>query len=148
MPVPEVLRIDRTYEAPPEAVFDAWTNEAVLRRWFHAKRDWETSEATVDLRVGGTVRVVMFDPEEGEAHGGGGHYTEVDRPRHLAFTWTWDNEERETLIEIDFEEVTAGTLVRFTHSNLRDLESLRSHEQGWNGCFENLAGALAEGARR
>jgi uncharacterized protein YndB with AHSA1/START domain len=147
MPTAEVLRLDRTYDAPAEAVFDAWTSETVLRRWFHAGADWETSEAFVDLQIGGAVRVVMFDPHEEKGHGGGGRYTEVDRPRRLAFTWTWDGEDRETLIEIDFEEVEAGTEVRFTHSNLRDLESVGSHEKGWNACFDNLERALVGSPR-
>ena len=51
-----VLRIERTFDAPAEEVFDAWTSEEVLRRWFHADPDWETPSAEVDLRVGGTVR--------------------------------------------------------------------------------------------
>lgn len=147
MATAEVLRLDRTYDAPAEAVFDAWTSEAVLRRWFHVGEDWETTEAFVDLQVGGAVRVVMFDPHKEAHHGGGGRYTEVDRPRRLAFTWVWDGETRETLIEIDFEEVEAGTAVRFVHSNLRDLESARSHEYGWNGCFGNLGRALIGSAR-
>jgi uncharacterized protein YndB with AHSA1/START domain len=147
MPTAEVLRLDRTYDAPAEAVFDAWTSETVLRRWFHAGDDWETSEAFVDLQVGGAVRVVMFDPHKGERHGGGGRYTEVDRPRRLAFTWVWDGEDRETLIEIEFEPVDEGTAVRFTHSNLRDLETARDHEQGWNACFDNLERALVGSPR-
>lgn len=56
------LRMQRTYQAPAQAVFDAWTSEDVMRRWWHAEHGWETTEATVDLRVGGTVRVVMRDP--------------------------------------------------------------------------------------
>src|ERR1700753_1702841 len=86
MPTAEVLRLDRTYDAPAEAVFDAWTSETVLRRWFHAGADWETSEAFVDLQVGGAVRVVMHDPHEDKSHGGGGRYTEVDRPRRGGLT--------------------------------------------------------------
>ena len=66
--------------APAEAVFDAWTSEEVMRRWFHGEHDWETTEAEVDLRVGGAVRVVMRDPDKDEEYGGGGHYTEIDRP--------------------------------------------------------------------
>jgi uncharacterized protein YndB with AHSA1/START domain len=144
METAEAIYIERTYDAPAEAVFDAWTDERVLRRWFHARRDWTTSEASVDLRVGGAVRVVMHDPVEGEDHGGGGHYTVVDRPTRLAFTWTWDGDDRETLIEIDFEGLAGGgTTVRFTHSNLRDLESAHDHEEGWNNCFDNLGRALA-----
>ena len=52
----KTLRIERTYQAPAQAVFDAWTTEEVMRRWWHAEHDWETTEAEVDLRVGGVVR--------------------------------------------------------------------------------------------
>ncbi len=137
------LRIERTFQAPAEAVFDAWTNEEVLRRWFHAQHDWETSEAQVDLRVGGVVRVVMRDPHKDEEYGGGGRYTEVDPPRRLAFTWTWDYNTVATLIEIDFEESGGVTTVRFTHSDLWSEEAVRDHEGGWQRCFDNLERALA-----
>jgi uncharacterized protein YndB with AHSA1/START domain len=136
------LRMKRTYEAPVQRVFDAWTSEEVLRRWFHASRDWETSGAEVDLRVGGAIRVVMRDPAEDAEYGGGGHYTEVDPPNRLAFTWIWDREPHETLIEIDFEEDDGVTTVRFTHNGLLDEEALRSHEGGWSRCFDNLERTL------
>jgi uncharacterized protein YndB with AHSA1/START domain len=144
----QTLLIERTFQAPPQAVFDAWTNEEVLRRWFHANRDWETPEAAVDLRVGGAVRLVMRDPEDGDTHGATGRYTEVDPPRRLAFTWTWDRDAEgdgwESLIEIDFEDLGDGsTAVRFTHSGLRDEASRLDHEGGWNNCFDNLERALA-----
>jgi uncharacterized protein YndB with AHSA1/START domain len=139
--------IERTFKAPAERVFDAWTSEEVMRRWFHGEHAWQTPVAEVDLRLGGNVRVVMRDPDKGEEHGGGGHYTEIDPPRRLAFTWTWDDDEesRETLIELDFEEVDGATPVRLTHSNLRDQESVLSHEGGWSNCMDNLERALAEG---
>lgn len=139
----ETLLIERPFRAPAQAVFDAWTSEEVMRRWFHGRHDWETPEAAVDLRIGGALRVVMRDPIEGAEHGGGGQYTEIDPPNRLAFTWTWDEDPRETLIEIDFEEADGVTTVRFTHSNLRDEESARSHEGGWTTCFDNLEEALA-----
>ena len=137
------LSIQRTFQAPAEAVFDAWTSEEVLRRWWRTKPAWETSEAVVDLRVGGAVRVVMHDPEKGVDHGGGGHYTEIERPTRLAFTWTWDNDARETRIELDFEETDGVTTVRFSHSGLWDEESVRSHEYGWRGVFDSLERTLA-----
>jgi uncharacterized protein YndB with AHSA1/START domain len=137
------LRIERTYRAPAEAVFDAWTSEEVIRRWWRTERGYETSEAEVDLRVGGAVRVVMRDPETEAEYGGGGLYTEIDRPNRLAFTWLWDEETRRTLIEIDFEETDGVTLVRFTHSGLWNEEAVRSHEEGWGSAFDNLERALA-----
>jgi uncharacterized protein YndB with AHSA1/START domain len=116
-----------------------------MRRWFHGHHDWETPEAQVDLRVGGAVRVVMRDPKKGVEHGGGGRYTEIDPPTRLAFTWTWDDDTRQTLIEIDFVEAEGATTVRFSHSGLRNEESARSHEGGWMACFDNLERALAVG---
>jgi uncharacterized protein YndB with AHSA1/START domain len=142
----ETLRIERTYRFPAEAVFDAWTSEEVLLRWWHAELGWETSEAEVELRVGGAVRVVMRDPVKGAEAGGGGNYTEIDRPHRLAFTWTWDGDTRETLIEIDFEEIDGVTTVSFTHSRLWDEEAARAHEDGWSKLFANLERTL-EAAR-
>ena len=136
------LRIERTFQAPAEAVFDAFTTEEVMRRWWHAAHDWETSVAEVDLRLGGALRVVMRNPHDGAEYGGGGFYTEIDPPRRLAFTWLWDDNPTRQLIEIDFEESGAATLVRFTHRDLWDEEAVRSHEQGWNLAFDNLDRAL------
>ena len=140
------LRMERTFQAPAEAVFEAFTSDEVLRRWWHAGHDWETTEAEVDLRVGGTVRVVMRDPHKAVEYGGGGKYSEVESPTRLAFTWIWDDDTRGTLIEVDFEESDGTTTVRFTHSRLWDEEAVRSHEDGWGKLFDNLERAL-EAAR-
>ena len=140
------LTIERTYQAPAQVVFDAWTSEEVMRRWFHGERFWETPEARVDLRLGGTVRVVMRDPEKDTEYGGGGHYTEIEPPTRLAFTWTWDGDTRRTLIELDFEERDGVTTVHFTQSGLWDEEAVRDHERGWGKFFDNLERTL-EAAR-
>jgi uncharacterized protein YndB with AHSA1/START domain len=143
MSLKTTLRIRRTFEAPARAVFDAWTSEEVMRRWFHAGHDWDTTEARVDLRVGGAVRVVMRNPHEDVEYGGGGHYTEIDPPNRLAFTWVWDDyPSREQLIEIDFEEADGVTAINFVHNGLWDEEAVRSHEDGWGKCFDNLKRAL------
>jgi uncharacterized protein YndB with AHSA1/START domain len=138
------MQIHRTFQAPTEAVFDAWTSEEVMRRWFHGNHGWETPHAEVDLRLGGNVRVVMRDPDKGTEYGGEGHYTEIDRPRRLAFTWVWDDEaDRETLIELDFEQNDDTTKVTMTHHGLRDSEHVTSHEGGWNAALDELEVALA-----
>jgi uncharacterized protein YndB with AHSA1/START domain len=137
------LRIERTFQAPAERVFDAWTSAEVMRRWWQAERGWETSEAEVDLRVGGDVRVVMRDPDKGVDHGGGGTYVEIEPPTRLAFTWIWDDDTRRTLIEIDFEEVDGATHVRFTHSGLWDEAAVRDHKGGWSRILDSLGRDLA-----
>jgi uncharacterized protein YndB with AHSA1/START domain len=143
----KTLHIERTFQAPAEAVFEAWTSEEVLLRWWRSERNWETTEAEVDLRVGGTVRVVMRDPDKDAEYGGGGRFTEIQPPTRLAFTWIWDGDTRRTLIEIEFEELGGSTRVRFTHSDLWDDEAVRDHERGWKGHFDNLARVLEAGGR-
>jgi len=132
------LHIERTYQAPADAVFEAWTSEEVLRRWWRVEHDWETTEAEADVRIGGAVRVVMRDPGKGAEYGGGGTYTEIEPPRRLAFTWTWDGDTRQTLIEIDFIESDGATTVSFTHSGLWDEQAVRDHENGWSKILARL----------
>ena len=138
------VRLKRTFEASAQRVFDAFTTEEVMRRWWHAEHDWETTEVEVDPQVGGAVRVVMRNPHEDVEYGGGGRYTVVEAPKRLAFTWVWDNEPHETLIEVEFLEEDGVTTVHFTHSGLWDEEAVRSHEGGWSTCLANLERTLAE----
>jgi uncharacterized protein YndB with AHSA1/START domain len=137
------LRIERAFQAPAQRVFEAWTSEEVLRRWFHAEHDWETTEAEVDLRIGGGIRVVMRDPHDDVEYGGGGQFVEIEPPTRLAFTWLWDGNDTRQLIELDLEEADGVTTVRFSHSGLWDEEAVRSHEGGWNNSFDNLDRVLA-----
>lgn len=141
------VRIERTYQAPADAVFAAWTSPEVMRRWWRVEQGWGESDAEVDLRVGGDIRVVMHDTEKDAEYGGGGKYTEIDPPNRLAFTWLWDDDDRRTLIEIDFEEIDGATKVSFTHSGLWDEEAVRDHEGGWTKILARLASTLDERPR-
>ena len=63
----QVVRIERTFDAPAEDVFDAWTSRGGHRgAGSTAGRDWGTPSAEVDLRVGGKVSVVMRAPDGSE----------------------------------------------------------------------------------
>jgi uncharacterized protein YndB with AHSA1/START domain len=137
-----VVRIERTFDAPAEEVFDAWTSPEVLRRWFHAFPDWDTPEAEVDLRVGGKVRVVMRGPD-GRRAGMGGEYRLVDRPHRLEMTWTFDDlPANEQLIEITFSESEGSTTVVMVNSRISDDGRRESQDVGWNGCFNELQRVL------
>jgi uncharacterized protein YndB with AHSA1/START domain len=139
-----VLRMERTFDAPRERVFDAWTNPEVLRRWWAADPEWDTPLAEVDLREGGRLRLSMHDPSSGAVHSGGGVYTEIRPPERLAYTWAWEDESnagpgsQETLVTVDFDEDGGRTTVTLTHSGLPSEESRDNHEHGWGACFDNL----------
>jgi uncharacterized protein YndB with AHSA1/START domain len=138
------VRIERTFKAPPEEVFDSWTSVEMLKRWWHAKRAWETPLAEVDLRVGGAIRIVMRDPTDGREYGGGGVYTEIDRPRRLAFTWTWDGQTQapSQSVEVEFTAVEEGTRVALRNYGL-PLDERDGYLSGWENSLDNLAVALS-----
>ena len=146
---PPPLRMERTFKAPPQAVFDAWTSTDVLRRWWPAGADWDTPVAEVDPRVGGRLRLVMRSPD-GEEFGGSGEYVEIIPPERLVFTWTWDGHEGHEgtqLVEVEFREQEDGTTtVVLTNRGLKDEESTRLHREGWAASFDNLERALAAAA--
>ena len=137
------LRIERTFEASAEEVFDAWTSEEVLTRWFHAGPDWNTPTAEVDLRVGGKVRVAMREPD-GTEHAMGGEYTVIDRPRRLAMSWRFDDwPEKQQLIELEFTEGDGRTTVVLTNSGIATGEQRDDQQVGWADCLAQLERALA-----
>jgi uncharacterized protein YndB with AHSA1/START domain len=138
-----VLRIERTFEASAEEVFDAWTSPEVMRRWFHCFEDWQTPEAEVDLRVGGKVRVVMRQPD-GRESGMGGEYRLIDRPHRLVMTWTFDDfPANHQLIELTFSESEGSTTVLMVNSQIANDERYQSQNVGWDGCFTELQRLLA-----
>jgi uncharacterized protein YndB with AHSA1/START domain len=133
-----VLRIERTFAAAAEDVFDAWTSPEVMRRWFHCGPDWETPQADVDLRVGGRVRVVMRRPDGREA-GAHGEYTLVERPRRLAMSWTFeDDPANEQLIELFFSESEGSTTVLMVNSGISTEERREAQDWGWRACLQEL----------
>jgi uncharacterized protein YndB with AHSA1/START domain len=137
------VRIARTFNAPAERVFAAWTSAEVLRRWWHAEHEWETPIAEVDARVGGAIRLVMRNPADGGEYGGRGTYTLIEPPRRLSFTWTWDRDTSATqLVELEFIDQGQRTTVVMTHTGLPEAET-DEYRDGWEKSFDNLDVALA-----
>jgi uncharacterized protein YndB with AHSA1/START domain len=138
-----VVRIERTFEASADEVFDAWTSPEVIARWFKPASGWQEASAEVDLRVGGKVRVVMRDPD-GEPVGAEGEYKLIDRPNKLAFTWTFDDDtSNEQMIEIEFTERDGVTTVVFVNSDISDGDRRDAQDEGWNACFDEIGRLLA-----
>ena len=140
----QVVRIERTFDAPAEDVFDAWTSPEVIRRWFKPAQGWrEPSVAEVDLRVGGAIRVVMRSAD-GEPVGAGGEYTLIERPHRLAFTWTFDDDpSNQQMIELEFTERDGATTVLFLNSNISGKDRRDSQYDGWSTCLDEMGRVLA-----
>jgi uncharacterized protein YndB with AHSA1/START domain len=137
------LRIERTFDASAERVFDAWTSEEVLRRWFHSVRGWETPIAEVDLRVGGRIRLAMREPD-GTEHAMGGEYMLIDRPHRLAMTWSFDElPGNDQTVELEFTERQGRTTVVLVNRKIVTDERRNAQDTGWRGSLDQLERLLA-----
>lgn len=145
-----VLRMNRRFDAPRERVFEAWTSPEVLREWWRAGPDWETPEAEVDLRPGGSYRLSMRDTEKGETHTVVGEYKEVRPPERLVYTWSWESNLEEmagsmgSLVIVEFKDDGGATEVSLTHSGFANEEIRDLHTHGWEAVLANLERVLSK----
>ena len=82
---PLKLVVSRHFDAPAEAVFDAWLDEKALGNWLFATPDGVMQRVEVDPRVGGEFVVVEKRGELLVEHIG--TYEEIARPRRLVFVF-------------------------------------------------------------
>jgi uncharacterized protein YndB with AHSA1/START domain len=144
------FRLERTFAATPEEVFDAWTNPQVLELWWAAQPSWTSPGCEVDLRVGGSYVLRMLDGETGDVHAVGGEYREVERPRRLVYTWCWQGDGgahpgHVSLVTVEFHPEGDATTVVLEHSGLASEESRRNHRVGWQGTLQSLATRIFAG---
>ncbi|MDR7268695.1 uncharacterized protein YndB with AHSA1/START domain [Pelomonas saccharophila] len=97
-----------------------------------------STEAEIDLRVGGRYRIVSQLPD-GERHDVSGEYLEVLPQRRLVFSWAWrSTPERVSRISIDFIARDGGTALLFVHDRFFDDQARANHERGWQPAFAQL----------
>jgi uncharacterized protein YndB with AHSA1/START domain len=136
------VRISKFIGADRQAVFAAWTEADLIRKWF-APGAMAVSHAATDPREGGAYAITMRD-DDGDTETASGTYREVVPGRKLVFTWGWQRApHEETLVTVEFADQGQGTLVTVTHARFRTAEQAGRHAQGWEGCLANLAARIA-----
>lgn len=142
------LRISRTYPAPREEVFRAWTDPKALERWFAPDPEFVTKVPILELRPGGRYRVEMT--KGGATHVAVGQYREIRPPEKLVYTWKWEVSDmaaghfEETIVTLEFHDRGHETELVLTHEKLPNAEERGKHEHGWNGCLGQLARYISE----
>jgi uncharacterized protein YndB with AHSA1/START domain len=120
-------------EAPPEAVYEAWTTPEQMMEWWGEEGFYRITSWTSDLRVGGKW-LSQGVKGDGEKFSVGGEYIKVDPPKYLSFTWskpTWQNEIADTTVELEFQKTPRGTLLKLKHFGFSDQTLRDDHNKGW-----------------
>ena len=140
------LVLERVIDAPPEKVFRAYTDPAILSQWF-APKPWSITDAVVEPRPGGRFSFVMHGPD-GERFPNNGVFLEVVPNRRListdAFTSDWKPAGQPFMAaRIDLEPTGDGrtrytaTASHWSEATMKQHEQMGFHE-GWGQVADQL----------
>lgn len=133
------ITVETIVNAPVEEVWRAWTNPDDIKQWNAASEDWHTTNAVVDLRVGGSFSSRMEAKDGSMGFDFSGTYTKVTANELIECSFG------ERTLRVEFFPSANGVTVRETF----DAESTHSVEQqraGWQAILNNFA-RYVEGQR-
>jgi uncharacterized protein YndB with AHSA1/START domain len=155
--------IARTFDAPRERVWDAFTDQERMKKWWGPK-GFTVIHSKMDLRVGGTYhygmrapdgsaiwgrfvyreivrpeRIVLVNSFSDEAGGVTRHPGHINWPLEMVTTFTFTEERGRTKLTVKWVPLNATEAERRTFDEGR--ESMR---QGWTGTLDQLTAYLAE----
>ncbi|HEY5861210.1 MAG TPA: SRPBCC domain-containing protein [Actinomycetota bacterium] len=143
------LRLERLYDAPPEVVFDAFTdpaNQAELHG--EGTEGWAIQRAETDVRVGGTSTYSM-GPEGVEPDIETRVFTVVDRPHRLVFRHSmkvaeWGGRSVDTEMTLTFEDQDGKTLLTMVQTGFEREEDRDDFMGGWPDYLDTLKGVVGK----
>lgn len=140
------LVVTRTFNGPARLVFEAWTRPELFRRWWVPKSTGMTLlSLEMDVRVGGTYRLVFSHPSLEQPMAFFGRYIEVTP--HSRLVWTNDEGgDGGAVTTVTFEEGGGETMVvvRDLYPSREALDEAIASEStgGWPEQFEQLDALL------
>jgi uncharacterized protein YndB with AHSA1/START domain len=106
------LVVTRTFNAPARIVFEAWSKPELFQRWWVPKSvGMSLLSCDMDVRTGGTYRLVFSHPDFDQPMAFFGTYREVTPNERIV--WTNEDSEEGAVTTVTFEELAGKTLVTF-----------------------------------
>ena len=141
------LVVTRTFDAPARIVFEAWSNPELFQRWWVPKAaGLSLLSCDMDVRTGGTYRLVFRHPAFDQPMAFFGTYREVTPPKRIV--WTNEESDQGAVTTVTFEESAGKTLVTFHELYPTEAaldEALAGSAEGLPEQFAQLDELLAGG---
>ena len=146
------LTIERVIDAPPDVVFDAFVDPAA-QEFLYGDEDeptW-TVRSELDLRVGG-MWTIEFGRAGEEPYRETNVFTEIDRPRRLAFDSTMamgedgrrkGGRDFRTQLVVTFEDRDGKTLITIVQTGFEHQEDRDGVQGGWGSILDALERVVA-----
>ena len=142
------LVVMRTFDAPAHIVFEAWSNPGLFQRWWvPASAGLTLLSCDMDVRTGGTYRLVFRHPASDQPMAFFGTYKDVTRNERIV--WTNEESDQGAVTTVTFEERAGKTLLtlheRYPTTAALE-EALAGSAEGLPEQFAQLDGLLAGGS--
>ena len=139
------LKVTQFVRGPREAVFEAFGDPKLARKW--APEGCRMASFEADMHVGGKFRQVMRCG--GDRHVAYGEYRRIVPDKEVAFTHQWEEEDPvETLVTIRFRPGKSGTEMVLSQTGFKDAASAKGHEEGWSSALASFAKVFAASRRK
>jgi uncharacterized protein YndB with AHSA1/START domain len=141
------LLVTRTFDAPARIVFEAWSKPELFQRWWIPKSvELTLLSCDMDVRTGGTYRLVFSHPASDQPMAFFGTYREVIPQKRIV--WTNEESDEGAVTTVTFEEDAGKTRVtlheRYPTTAALD-EALAGSAEGLPEQFAQLDALLATG---
>lgn len=106
------LVVTRTFDAPAHLVFQAWSKPELFKRWWiPASAGLSLLSCEMDVRTGGSYRLVFRHPMSEQPMAFFGTYTEVIPDRRIV--WTNEESDQGAVTTVTFDDEGGKTRVTF-----------------------------------
>jgi uncharacterized protein YndB with AHSA1/START domain len=143
-PTDREIVLTRVFEAPAHLVYKAFTDPELIKRWY-GPHGYSLTVCEVDLRVGGTWRFVLQDPDGGTM-GMGGVYQEIVPGERTVNTEAFDDYPGDSVVTTVLTEhdgkTTLTATARYESKEVRDAVIESGMEHGAAETYDRLAELL------
>jgi uncharacterized protein YndB with AHSA1/START domain len=142
------LVMTRTFDAPRELVFKAWTDTKHMARWW-GPNGFTNPVCELDARVGGAMRIDMRAPN-GVVYPMNGVFKEIEEPERLVFISSALDDQGNAMFDVlntvtfvEQKGKTALTLqARVIKATAQAPQYLQGMQAGWTQSLDRLAAHL------
>jgi uncharacterized protein YndB with AHSA1/START domain len=142
--------LTRTFAAPPERLFPAWTTPDLIRRWMLGPDGWQMTECRTDPVPGGTFHYA-YRNADGRGFTISGTYVTVETPRLIRHREVMAMPEGSTKTDVEtrFQPDGDGTLMKvalgYASAAIRDAVLDQNLKAGMEAGYARLDALLAGG---
>jgi uncharacterized protein YndB with AHSA1/START domain len=148
------VKIVRSFKAPRDLVYKAYTTPELVKRWLLGPPGWTMPVCEMDVRVGGKFRFRWRSNEGGKEFGFHGEFKEVEAPAKLVQSEYFDPGDlggdmgEGALVRVAFTEdsgiTIVTTIIDFGSKRARDAAIATGMTHGYEQSYQLLDGVLAK----